>query len=121
MELNTTTRFVHTIPLEILPSQLKSVAQHFLQNQLLLLQRQCREAKSTLPGLITQPLRQATRLNERERQLVLTPRSPRWVQTCKAIAIQPDLTLAQDIITESELPTGRLIQITQMNRMLQLC
>src|SRR6266446_3580676 len=121
MVLNTTTRFVHTIPLEILPSQLKSAAQHFLQNLLLLLQRQCREAKSTLPGLIIQPLRQVTRLNERKHRMALILRLPRWVQMCTATAIQPDSNLTQHIITESELPTGRLIQITQMNRMLKLC
>src|SRR6266487_1724490 len=120
MVLNTTTRFVHTIPLEILPSQLKSAAQHFLQNQPLLLQRQCPQVKSTLPGLINQPVRQATRLSGKKRQLALIRRSTRWVQMCKATAIQMDLKLTQDTTTESELPTGRLIPITRMNRLLCL-
>ncbi len=37
---------------------------------------------------------------------------------CKATTIQMDLTLAQDIITESELPMGRLILTTRTNRLL---
>src|SRR5438034_5330246 len=118
MALNTTTESMPTILLAIRPSQMKPMAQLLWQNQPLLLQRQCPQAKSTLPGLINQPVRQATGLNERERQLALIPRSPRWVQTCKAIAIQPDLTLTQDITTESELPTGRLIPTIRMNRLL---
>ena len=99
----------------------KAVALLLWQNRPLLLQRLCLQVRSTLPGLITRSLRQATRLNERKHRLALMLKSPRWVQMCRATAIQPDSKLTQHIITESELPTGRLIQITQMNRMLKLC
>src|SRR5436190_14805981 len=98
-----TTGFVLPTRLETLLFQIKRAARRLWQNQPLLLQRQCRQAKSTLPGLIIQPLRQGTRLNEKERRLALMRRSPRWVQMCKATAIQMDSTLTQDIITESEL------------------
>ena len=50
---------------------MKRVALHLWQNQPLLLQRQCLQVKSTLPGLIIRPLRQGTRLNERQRRLAL--------------------------------------------------
>ena len=112
MALCITTGFVLPTRLETLLFQMQRVALHLWQNQPLLLQRQCRQVKSTLPGLIIQPLRQVTRLNERERRLGLMRRSPRWVQMCKATVIQMDLILTQDIITESELPMGRLIPIT---------
>src|SRR5882724_809686 len=120
MALNTTTESMPTILLAIRPSQMKPMAQLLWQNQPLLLQRQCPQVKSTLPGLINQPVRQATRLSGKKRQLALIRRSTRWVQMCKATAIQMDLKLTQDTTTESELPTGRLIPITRMNRLLRL-
>src|SRR5437773_7816261 len=45
-------------------------------------------------------------------------RSLRWVQMCKA-TVMGDLTLTQNIITESELPMGRLIRTTRMKRLLR--
>ena len=67
MVLCITTGFVRPTRLETLRFPMKRVALHLWQNQPLLLQRQCRQVKSTLPGLIIRPLRQGTRLNERQR------------------------------------------------------
>src|SRR5436190_13482485 len=75
----------------------------------MLRQRQCPTIFPYTTLFRSQPLRQGTRLNEKERRLALMRRSPRWVQMCKATAIQMDSTLTQDIITESELPMERLI------------
>src|SRR6266550_8053768 len=118
MALYTTTEFVLQTRLETLLFQMKRVALLLWQNRPLLLQRLCLQVRSTLPGLITRSLRQATRLNENERQLAAMLRSHRWVQMCKAIAIPMDLHLTQDIITESELAMGRLIPTTRTHRLL---
>ena len=71
MVLCITTGFVRPTRLETLRFPMKRVALHLWRNQPLLLQRQCRQVKSTLPGLIIRPLRQGTRLNERQRRLAL--------------------------------------------------
>src|SRR5205809_6945435 len=118
MVLCITTGFLLPIQLETLHFPMKRVVLHFWQNRPLLLQQQCLQVKSTLPGSIIRRLRQGTRLNERKRRLALIRRLPRWVQMYEAIVIEMDLTLAQDIITESELPMGRLIPITRTNRLL---
>ena len=65
MVLCITTGFVRPTPLETLRFQMKRVALHLWQNQPLLLQRQCRQAKSTLPGLIIRPLRQAYKIERK--------------------------------------------------------
>ena len=61
------TGFVRRTRLETLRFPMKRVALHLSRNQPPLLQRQCRQVKSTLPGLIIRPLRQDTRLNARQR------------------------------------------------------
>src|SRR6266481_5167228 len=119
MVLCITTGFVRPTRLEILLIPMKRVAPLLWQNQPLLLQRQCHQVKSTLPGLIIQLLRRDTRLNEKGYSVARIRRSRRWVQTCKAIAIQPDLTLTPNIITGSGLPTEHLIPITRTNRLLR--
>src|SRR6266481_4175512 len=118
MALCITTGFVLPTRLEILPFPMKSTVQLPWQYQRLLPQPRCHHLKSTLPGLIIQFLRQGTRLNAKQRYLAIIPRSPWWVQMYKATAIRMDLLLTPDIITESELPTGRLIPPTQMKRLL---
>src|SRR5581483_7480909 len=118
MALCITTGYVRPTRLETLRFQMKRTALHRWQNRPLPLQRQYRQVASTLPGLIIRPLRQATRLNARKRRLGRMHRWTRWVQMCKATAIQMDLSLTQDITTGSELPTGRLTPTTRMHRRL---
>src|SRR6266699_1142983 len=69
---------------------------------------------------MAQLLRLVTRLSEKGYWVARIRRSRRWVQTCKAIPIQPDLILTPNITTESELPMEHLIPITRTNRLLRL-
>ena len=65
MVLCITTGFVLPTRLETLLIPMKRVAPLLWQSQPLLLQRQCHQVKSILPGLIILLLRQDTRLNEK--------------------------------------------------------
>ena len=90
----------------------------FWRNRPLLLRRRYRRVKSTLRGSIIRLLRQDTRLNAKQGLLVPINRSTRSWQISKATAIQVDLPLTQNTITESELRTGRLIPTTRTKPLL---
>ena len=113
-----TTGFVQPTRLETQHFRMKRAARHLWRSRLLLLRRQCPQAKSILPGLIIRPLRQDTRLSEKQAPLELIRRSTRWVRMCKATVIQAALPKTQDIIIEFGLPMGRLNPITRMKCLL---